>query len=100
MRYRVSRRLINSWDLTYNTSHVLSSSQWQLSASGMVPPTSKTTPATTAPIQVTQHFNNLDANSFLDRGSDMADALIPVLQGTHRIGTEIQRVVNPGQGPS
>lgn len=78
----------------YNTSQLISSQQWQLTPSGMVPPAQKSASAT-APIQVTQQFSAFDAKSIMDRGADIADALVPVLQGTHRMNSEIQRVVNP-----
>ena len=64
----------------YNSNQLISSSQWQLTPSGMVPPSSKTTPASTAPIQITQHISAMDSKSIMDRGPDIADSLVPVLQ--------------------
>jgi hypothetical protein len=75
----------------YNTSQLISSSQWQLSPSGMVPPSSKTTPAS-APVQVNQSFSAFDAKSILDRSDDIASALSVALNGTHRVASDIQRV--------
>ncbi len=77
----------------YNTSHVLSSSQWQLTPSGMVPPSSKSTPGSGTVINYSPQISTMDQKSFMDHGPQFADALVPVLQGTHRISAEIQRVV-------
>jgi hypothetical protein len=81
----------------YNTSQLISSSQWQLTPAGMVPPSSKTTPAS-APVQVNQSFSAFDAKSILDRSDDIASALSVALNGTHRVSTDIQRVTGTARG--
>lgn len=75
----------------YNTSQLISSQQWELTPSGMVPPAQKSAPAQTV-ISPNINISAMDAKSIMDRGSDIADALVPVLQGTHRINSDIQRV--------
>ena len=77
----------------YNPSHVISSSGWTLDPSGTVSP-AHSAPSNAAP-PVTVNISTMDSKSFMDHGPSFADALIPVLQGTHRISAEIQRVVGP-----
>ena len=79
----------------YNPSHLISSSQWQLTPSGMVPPSSRTGATAGPTIVYSPNISTMDQKSFMDHGPQFADALIPVLQGTHRISSEIQRVVSP-----
>jgi hypothetical protein len=80
----------------YDMSHVISSAGWQLNPSGLIPPSQVSAPASAPVIHYSPQISTMDSKSFMDHGPDFANALIPVLQGTHRIGTEIQRVVNGG----
>lgn len=77
----------------YNTSQLISSQQWQLTPSGMVPP-SQGASAAGPVINYSPQISTMDSKSFMDHGPDFANALVPVLQGTHRISSEIQRVAN------
>ena len=75
----------------YNTSHVLSSSQWQLTPGGMVAPVSQTGPSGNT-THVSLSVNALDSKSITDRSEDIASALSVALNGTHRVAGDIQRV--------